>query len=119
MTKRASVLLLSTLLFLGPRGALADTCGMTIAGVPCTLIVECFSDLEAPLRTNNLSVQGCVSSVGHQRSNQVTNIANGTMATDAGGWAYFNDPQDPRYGEIRVNCFHPEKRNLSKPWISN
>ncbi len=32
----------------------------------------------------------------------------GTALTDAGGWAYINDPESTAYGTFMVNCTHPD-----------
>lgn len=46
---------------------------------------------------------------GHQNSNAVAAAANAAgLVTDAGGWAYLNNPADHEWGRLAVNCQHSD-----------
>ncbi|MFA5976277.1 MAG: hypothetical protein WC859_08975 [Elusimicrobiota bacterium] len=58
----------------------------------------------------------CRTNPGHIASSQVVNEAgNYGFMDDTGGWVYYNDPADPRFGHIGVNCGHPDRKG--KAWI--
>jgi len=44
-----------------------------------------------------------MSNPGHPASDAVTL---GNAADDSGGWLYHNNPNDPQYGHVQVNCLH-------------
>lgn len=59
---------------------------------------------------------------GHGDSKAVTARTNGAEPTDAGGWAYFNDPtHSASWGNFVVSCRHEDIKgrdstNLLSPW---
>ncbi len=45
----------------------------------------------------------------HRGSSAVRNTPSMTI-TDTGGWAYVNDPKDPAFGLIYIDCTHRDER---------
>ena len=50
-----------------------------------------------------------LSGAGHADSRNISVGASTAAAlTDAGGWAYVNDPDSPSYGTLFINCSHAD-----------
>lgn len=44
----------------------------------------------------------------HEPSNAVIYVKSKASLTDAGGWAYVNNPADPEFGHLFINCSHAD-----------
>ncbi len=84
---------------------LSDACGL-----------EFYQGISGPATPYCWNPLGCVNP-GHPTSNQVTNVQAGNYLTDQGGWTYYNDPTDPRFGRVEANCGHIDHKQ--NPWLNN
>lgn len=48
----------------------------------------------------------------HPRTREIR-FARSTELADSGKWLYVNDPQDPFFGMLRIDCTHTDSRGLS------
>ena len=54
--------------------------------------------------------KGYAPGIEHRPTSRVAVYSRGEQPRDTGGWAYFNDPADPRWGNFIVDCTHPKLR---------
>lgn len=48
----------------------------------------------------------------HPDGNSVTNGPRATMTDARGDWYYFNNPAEPEYGTVVVNCIHSDLKGV-------
>jgi hypothetical protein len=49
----------------------------------------------------------------HRRTNAVVQTAS---IGDSGRWLYHNDPSDPQFGQIQIDCLHMDTKG--RPWAT-
>lgn len=49
----------------------------------------------------------------HPQGNSVTNGGRAALTGSRGDWFYFNNPAEPEYGQVVVNCIHTDLRGVA------
>jgi hypothetical protein len=63
-------------------------------------------------------VANCIplESKGNPGHSNTSLVVGGHFVDDTGGWLYHNDPTDPLFGHIQVNCSHPDLKGVA--WLN-